>query len=63
MRFERENKKPIEDPSARRIEGELRKLRIEGPTSFAILTNDSGDFLQVAGGARARSVFGRNGVG
>lgn len=50
MRFERENAKAIVHPKMSRLERELRKLRSEGPSSFAILTNDVGDFLQVAGG-------------
>lgn len=50
MQLDRENKAPIMNPGASRIEGELRKLRSEGPTSFAVLTNDAGDYLQVAGG-------------
>lgn len=49
MRFEPENKQPIEDPSATRIQVELGKLRCEGSTSFVVLTNDNGDYLQAAG--------------
>jgi hypothetical protein len=62
LHFERENKNPIENPSSRRIEAELRKLRSEGPSSFASLTNDEGDFLQVAGGGAGCLVERRDAV-
>ena len=49
MKLEREGKAPIVDPSPERLARELRKLRTVGPSSFAILTASSGDYLQAAG--------------
>lgn len=50
MTFERENAKPIKNPSANVLARELKKLRNYGPSSFATLTADDGSYLQVAGG-------------
>lgn len=50
MRFERENARPIDHPSAKRIENELKRLRSYGPSSFASLTRSDGSYVQVAGG-------------
>jgi hypothetical protein len=49
MLFEREAGKPLVNPSPARIETELRKLKTEGPSSFAHLTAPNGDYLQTAG--------------
>ena len=46
MIFERFSCKPIPNPSATRIAGELARVRM----AFATLTADSGAYLQVGGG-------------
>lgn len=50
MILERENAPPVVNPSGTRLSKELRKLRVSGPSSFASLTSERGEFLQVAGG-------------
>ena len=48
MILERENCKPIEAPSPKRIAAELRQLG-RGRSGFASLTSDDGSYVQVAG--------------
>jgi len=50
MRFEVENKPPIEGPSARRVRAGILSLRNHGRHSFATLADDRGNYLLVAGG-------------
>ncbi|MFL6629327.1 MAG: hypothetical protein ACJ8G1_23000 [Vitreoscilla sp.] len=50
MRFEVENKPPIEGPSARRVRAGILCLRNRGRSSFATLTDDRGNYLLAAGG-------------
>jgi hypothetical protein len=47
--FEREGCKPVLDPTPERLRRELRRLRSNGPSSFACLQAENGDYLQVAG--------------
>ena len=49
MKFERENTKPLEDPTARQVEASLGKLK-GSQRSFARLIDDEGNFIQMAGG-------------
>ena len=51
MRFEVENKPPIEGPSARRVRAGILSLRNRGRSSFATLTDERGNYLLAAGGA------------
>src|SRR5438552_2235378 len=50
MRLEVERKSPIEGPSDAQVRSEILGLRSYGPSSFASLTDEKGDYLQVAGG-------------
>jgi len=50
MRFEVENRPPIEGPSARRVRAGILCLRNHGRSSFATLADDRGNYLLVAGG-------------
>lgn len=45
-----ENKKPVHPQSFARIETALKALKSYGPSSFASLSDDSGAYVQVAGG-------------
>ncbi|KAF0240808.1 MAG: hypothetical protein FD167_4099 [bacterium] len=49
MIFERENTKPICNPSNKILAKELNKLRRHGNSSFACLTDEDGSYVQVAG--------------
>lgn len=49
MIFERENAKPIYDPSDKILARELNKLRRYRNSSFAYLTDKDGSYVQVAG--------------
>jgi hypothetical protein len=51
MRFEVENKPPIEGPSAGRVRAGILSLRGRGRSSFATLTDERGNYLLAAGGA------------
>ncbi|MEM6730220.1 MAG: hypothetical protein AAF658_01620, partial [Myxococcota bacterium] len=51
IKFEREGCKALENPGSERITSELKKLRSYGPSSFASITRETGEYLQVAGGA------------
>ena len=50
MRLEAEGRKPIEAASEGDVTRTLRSLRSYGPVSFASLTDEEGDYVQVAGG-------------
>ena len=50
MLLEDENKAQRQVDDFEVIEKSLRDLKSYGPSSFAILTNPDGDFIQVAGG-------------
>ena len=50
MLLEVENNQTKQPGSFDVIEAALRDLKSYGPSSFAILTNSDGDFIQVAGG-------------
>ena len=50
MIFELENKLPKREPSAAQLRAGLLKLRSYGPSSYASLTDDQGNYLQVGGG-------------
>lgn len=50
MIFQRENTKEVVNPSVAQLNNHLKRLRSTGPSSFAILTNDHGDYVQAAGG-------------
>ena len=50
MRLEAEKLAPIENVTAKRLRAIILKLRHYGPSSFAALTDDDGNYLQVAGG-------------
>ncbi len=45
-KFQRENCKPIDDPGARKLALELSRTRM----SFALLSSDEDQYIQVAGG-------------
>ena len=51
MRFEVENKPPIEGPSAKRVRAGILSLRNRGRSSFATLADERGNYLLAAGGA------------
>lgn len=50
MLFEVEGKAAIHAPTEAKMRAELSRLKSYGPRSFASLTDDSGNYLQVAGG-------------
>lgn len=50
MIFEIENKPPKEIKDFSLIKKSLESLKSYGPSSYAILTNEKGDYVQVAGG-------------
>jgi hypothetical protein len=50
MRFEIEKKAPIDDVSDSVVTAGILALRSFGPSSFASLTDEQGNYLQVAGG-------------
>jgi hypothetical protein len=50
MILQRENAAAVRDPSVKKLEQELRRLRSNGPSSFAHLTDAKGNYLQAAGG-------------
>jgi hypothetical protein len=50
MRLEAERKAPIENPTDKKIRATVLGLRSYGPSSFASITDGSGNYLQVAGG-------------
>lgn len=50
MRLEVEGRVPINDVSEAEVRSVVAKLRSYGPSSFASLTDESGNYLQVAGG-------------
>lgn len=50
MLFEVEKKAPKQDPTEAKVSAAITKLRSYGPSSFASLTDEHGNFLQVAGG-------------
>ncbi|MEW9306317.1 hypothetical protein [Labrys neptuniae] len=50
MRFEVEKKAPVENVKEAKIRAVLNSLRNYGPSSFASITDDIGNYLQVAGG-------------
>ncbi|WP_308719054.1 hypothetical protein [Komagataeibacter xylinus] len=45
-----ENKDPVKVDNFSKIEKSLRSLKSYGPCSYAILENDDGSYIQVAGG-------------
>lgn len=53
MILERQGATLINDPSPKQLELELKRLKISGRSSFASLTDDSGSYVQVAGGGVA----------
>lgn len=50
MLFEVEKNPPRQDPTAAQVSSAIAKLRSYGPSSFASLTDELGNYLQVAGG-------------
>lgn len=48
--FEVEKKQPKQDPTAAQVSSQIAKLCSYGPSSFASLTDELGNYLQVAGG-------------
>ena len=50
MRLDVENKPAIEHASAAQVRAAITGLRSYGPSSFAALTDEGGNYLQVAGG-------------
>lgn len=48
--FEVEKKARKQDPSMAQVSAAITKLRSYGPSSFASLTDEHGNYLQVAGG-------------
>ncbi|MET3180663.1 UNVERIFIED_ORG: hypothetical protein ABIC43_003829 [Variovorax guangxiensis] len=50
MRLEAERFEPLINPSNKQIEKLLMKLRSYGPQSFASLTDEAGNYVQIAGG-------------
>jgi hypothetical protein len=50
MRLEAEGQTPIDNVSETRVRSVVAKLRSYGPSSFASLTDEVGNYLQVAGG-------------
>lgn len=50
MKFEVEGKVGISAPTAAQITRAIKSLRSYGPSSYASLTNESGSYIQVAGG-------------
>jgi hypothetical protein len=50
MRFEVESRPTIEDASEQDVRSAISALRSFGPSSFASLTDENGNYLQVGGG-------------
>ena|SRR5450830_4608 len=50
MRLEIEKKQPVDNPSESQVRTGILKLRSYGPSSFASLTDETGNYLQIAGG-------------
>jgi hypothetical protein len=50
MRLEIERKATISDVTEAQVRAEVMALRSYGPSSFASLTDDAGNYVQVAGG-------------
>jgi hypothetical protein len=50
MRLEVEKKAPIDNVSDAKVRAEILALRSFGPSSFASVTDEQGNYLQVAGG-------------
>ncbi len=50
MLFQAERKPDVSGPSVARLRSVLRSLRSYGPSSYASLTDDLGNYIQVAGG-------------
>ncbi|CAD7375024.1 MULTISPECIES: hypothetical protein [Xanthomonas] len=62
MIFEIENCPRIENPDEFKIRSSIKLLKSYGPRSFAILENESGDYLQVAGGGVTCMLEKRDGM-
>jgi hypothetical protein len=50
MKFEVENSPAIIDVNQSQLVNILKKLKSYGPSSYACLTDDDGNYVQVAGG-------------
>jgi hypothetical protein len=50
MLFQAEGKPDVSKPSVARLRSALKSLRSYGPSSYASLTDDQGNYIQVAGG-------------
>ena len=50
MKFEIEAKADISAPTPAQISRAIKSLRSYGPSSYASLTNESGSYVQIAGG-------------
>lgn len=50
MRLEVENRPPIDNASEAQVRSAVLALRSYGPSSFASITDEAGNYLQVAGG-------------
>lgn len=50
MRLEVEGRPPIDNATEAQVRSALSMLRSYGPSSFASITNEAGNYLQVAGG-------------
>ncbi|MEQ9490546.1 MAG: hypothetical protein RIM72_16300 [Alphaproteobacteria bacterium] len=50
MKFERQNCKPLENPSERMMALSLKRMRSTGPSAFGTLSDDDGNYLQFGGG-------------
>lgn len=50
MRLEVEGRTPVDEVAASHLQSALKSLRSYGPASYASLTREDGDYVQVAGG-------------
>lgn len=50
MRLELEKKTPLDDVTEKQLNAAILSLRSYGPSSYASLTDDNGNYVQVAGG-------------
>ena len=50
MKFEMEKKLPKSNPTEKQVRASIARLRSFGPSSFASLSDEAGNYVQVAGG-------------
>lgn len=53
MKFEMEKKPPKLNPTEKQMRASIARLRSFGPSSFASLSDEAGNYVQVAGGGIA----------